>query len=127
MVDVIKFLQRILNTGDLERFAAKLGINIPVHQLLKIAIMNLVPVGGAYLYNYAAEGLENFKKTPAEKIWNDLKTSNNEWSWKEDFSFSIGGKKFVIKKDETISDGAKAVAGIALFGFLGYMFLSERG
>lgn len=126
MIDVIKFLQRLLNTGDLERLASKLGVSVPVGQLVKIVVMNLVPVGGETLYNYINKSIQDFKHKPAAEIWSDLKGSGGGFEWKEDFVINLFGHKIKFEKENQSEATIKTIAGVSLFAFLGFMFLRTR-
>lgn len=124
VIEVIKFLQRALNTGSLERYAAGIGVKIPVGALIKNLLLNIVPVGGAQIYDYINRNLQDFKTKPAEQIAAELEAGGGKFVIKEGFNLDLFGKQIRIEPDN--AEKFKQFLGYGLTGLL-LIFLFTRG
>lgn len=126
MESVISWLQRVINTGAIERWARSIGIQLPIIQLLKEAIINIVPYGqGNTVYNYIASNIDKFKTTPASVIAADLKKSGVNFKLSNDLTFTLFGQKITIPAEQS-SDAAKYIL-YGLVGIITIAILSGKG
>lgn len=123
MVQIIELLQRLINTGSIERWARANNIQIPIGALLQNIVINLIPVGGEYVVDLINKNLNYFKYTDAKIIANQLASSGGTFQVKKDLDFNLFGAKFsILGTDESIFE-KKEFWGIVLFAILGIMFL----
>lgn len=119
MISIISWLQRAINTNDLEKWAKSAGIQLPIAQLIKSLVLNLFPLGiGSTVYGYISKNIEEFKHKPAQQIVSDLKSSGVNFELKEDLIFTLFGQKIVIKKT-VAQDTSKYI----LYGITGVILL----
>lgn len=123
MVQIIELLQRLINTGSIERWARANNIQIPIGALLQNIVINLIPVGGEYVVDLINKNLNYFKYTDPKIIANQLAGSGGTFQAKKDLDFNLFGAKFsILGTDESIFE-KKEFWGIVLFAILGIMFL----
>lgn len=123
MVQIIELLQRLLNTGAIERWARANNIQIPIGAIIQNLVINLIPVGGQYVVDLINKNLNWFKYTDAKIVASQLASSGGSFQVKKDLDFNLFGAKFSILGNNESLFEKKEFWGIVLFAVLGIMFL----
>lgn len=125
MTEVIKFLQRVLNPGAIERLAAQLNIKIPVGQILGMYLAQLVPVVGAPLVEKIKNNYDWFIHAPADQVAAALGSGMpGGLELTEDICFNLFGTRVCYKADSNKT--MQIILGIGLAATLGYLFLRAK-
>jgi hypothetical protein len=122
-VEVIEFLQRLLNPNGVQRWAERNKIKLPIGQIIQLYLNDIikehVPVGSEILVSYIKKDYNKFINTPAEKIVADI---NKQYA-ENPTCVDLFGFKFCWGNPST--NYWQIIGAGLLFGFIGYQFLKR--
>lgn len=125
MLDLVKFLQRILNPAAVERLAEKLNIKIPIGQMLGMMLAQLIPVVGAPMIKTIKDKYDWFIHTPPDQVAASFSNIGPEgYDLTEEICFNMFGQKICFKPAENTT--LKIILSIGLAAGIGYLFLKQK-